>query len=137
SVAAAPPETAQARPEAAAPAESSSSAAISEEAFSANASMTRMRLKRELAAAKQQSQEIADKLAALKKEDQAASQVGIEMLQRAYGPKQNEFKEEEVLLKQKQKADQQIEDIRKRYADLHEEAIKRFGHDPGWWLPIE
>src|SRR5215813_5827843 len=46
SVAAAPPETAQARPEAAAPAESSSSAAISEEAFSANASMTRMRLKR-------------------------------------------------------------------------------------------
>jgi Domain of unknown function (DUF4124) len=135
--AAAPAETAQAGPGAAAPAESSSSAAISEEAFSAKASMTRMRLKRELAAAKQQSQEIADKLAVLKKEDQAASQVGIEMLQRAYGPKQSEFNEEEALLKQKLKADQRIEDIRKQYAELHDEAVKRFGHEPGWWLPIE
>jgi Domain of unknown function (DUF4124) len=135
--AAAPADTAQAGPGAAAPAESSSSAAISEEAFSAKASMTRMRLKRELAAAKQQSQEIADKLAVLKKEDQAASQVGIEMLQRAYGPKQSEFNEEEALLKQKLKADQRIEDIRKQYAELHDEAVKRFGHEPGWWLPIE
>src|SRR5262249_43857041 len=116
----APETTAQAGREAAAPpAERSSSSAISEEAFSANATMTRLRLKRELAAAKQQSQEIADKLTALKKEDQAASQVGLEMLQRAYGPKQNEFTQEETLLKQKQKADKQVEDIRKQYADLH------------------
>jgi Domain of unknown function (DUF4124) len=135
--AAAPAETAQAGPEAAAPAESSSSAAISEEAFSANATMTRLRLKRELAAAKQQSQEVADKLAALKKQEQAANQVGIEMLQRAYGPKQNQFGEEETLLKQKQKADQRVEDIRKQYAELHDEAVKRLGHEPGWWLPIE
>jgi len=99
--------------------------------------MTRRRLKGELAAAKQQSQEIADKLAALKKEDQAASQVGIEMLQRAYGPKQNEFNQEEALLKEKQKADQRIEEIRKQYADLHDEAVKRLGHEPSWWLPIE
>jgi Domain of unknown function (DUF4124) len=135
--AAAPAETAQAGPEASAPAGGSSSSAISEEAFSANATMTRLRLKRELAEAKQQSQEIADKLAALKKEDQLASQVGIEMLQRAYGPKRNEFNQEETLLKEKQKADKRIEDIRKQYADLHEEAVKRFGHQPGWWLPIE
>jgi uncharacterized protein DUF4124 len=135
---AAPAETtAQAGPEAAAPAESSSSSAISEEAFSANASMTRRRLKGELAAAKEQSQEIADKLAALKKEDQAASQVGIEMLQRAYGPKQSDFNQEEALLKEKQKADKRIEEIRKQYADLHDEAVKRFGHQPSWWLPIE
>jgi Domain of unknown function (DUF4124) len=136
--AAAPAErTAQAGPEASAPAESSSSSAISEEAFSANASVTRMRLKRELTAAKQQSQEIADKLAALKKEDQLASQVGIEMLQRAYGPKQSEFNQEETLLKEKQKADKRVEEIRKQYADLHDEAVKRFGHQPSWWLPIE
>ena len=135
---AAPAETtAQAGPEAAAPAESSSSSAISEEAFSANASTTRMRLKRELTAAKQQSQEVTDQLAALKKNDQAASQVGIEMLQRAYGPTQNEFNEEATLLKQKQKADKRIEEIRKQYADLHDEAVRRLGHQPSWWLPIE
>jgi hypothetical protein len=135
---AAPAETtAQTGREAAAPAEASSSSAISEEAFSAKASMTRARLKRELADAKQQSQEIADKLAALKKEDQVASQVGIEMLQRAYGPKQNEFGEEATLLKQKQKADKRVEEIRKQYAELHDEAVKRLGHEPGWWLPIE
>ncbi|HSD11851.1 MAG TPA: DUF4124 domain-containing protein [Candidatus Binatia bacterium] len=129
--------TAQAGPEAAPPAAGSSSSAISEEAFSANASVTRMRLKRELAQAKQQSQEIAGRLDALKKENQAASQVGIEMLQRAYGPKENAFAEEESLLKEKQKADKRIEEIRKQYADLHDEAVKRFGHEPGWWLPIE
>ena len=47
------------------------------------------------------------------------------------------FNEEETLLKQKQKADKQVEDIRKQYAELHDEAVKRLGHEPGWWLPIE
>ena len=65
------------------------------------------------------------------------AQVGIEMLQRAYGPKQNEFGEEATLLKQKQKADKRVEEIRKQYAELHDEAVKRLGHEPGWWLPIE
>ena len=132
-----PETTAQAGSEVAPPAAASSSSAISEEAFSANASVTRMRLKRELAAAKQQSEEIDGKLAAIKKQEQAASQVGIEMLQRAYGPKQSQFNEEEALLKEKQKADKRIEEIRKQYTDLHDEAVKRFGHEPGWWLPIE
>jgi hypothetical protein len=129
--------TAQADREAAAPAESSSSSAISEEAFSANASMTRMRLKRELADAKQQSAEAETKLAALRKMDAQASQIGIEMLQKAYGPDANDTGEEDALRKQKQKADKRIEEIRKQYADLHDEAVKRLGHQPSWWLPIE
>jgi hypothetical protein len=129
--------TAQADREAAAPAESSSSSAISEEAFSANASMTRMRLKRELADAKQQSAEAETNLAALRKMDAQASQIGIEMLQKAYGPNANDTGEEDALRKQKQKADKRIEEIRKQYADLHDEAVKRFGHQPSWWLPIE
>ncbi len=129
--------TAQADREAAAPAESSSSSAISEEAFSSNASMTRMRLKRELADAKQQSADAETKLAALRKMDTQASQVGIEMLQKAYGPNANDTGEEDALRKQKQNADKRIEEIRKQYADLHDEAVKRFGHQPSWWLPIE
>ena len=129
--------TAQAGSEAAAPAESSSSAAISEEAFSANASITRMRLKRELADAKQQSAEAETKLAARRKMDAQASQIGIEMLQKAYGPDANDTGQEDALRKQKQKADKRIEEIRKQYADLHDEAVKRLGHQPGWWLPIE
>jgi hypothetical protein len=109
----------------------------SDEEFSAKVSATRSRLKRELAQAKQEAQEAADKLAALKKEHDQPVRVGLEMLQKAYNPQQPEGTEEEELRKQKAKAEQKIEAIRKQYADLREEAVKRNGTTPGWWLPLE
>jgi Domain of unknown function (DUF4124) len=109
----------------------------SDEQFSADVSATRLRLKRELAQAKQESQEIGDKLAAIKKERDQPQRVGLEMLQKAYGPDQHEGTQEDDLRKEKAKTDQRIDAIRKQYSDLRDQAVKRYGHVPGWWLPIE
>jgi hypothetical protein len=110
---------------------------LSEDEFSAKASTTRMRLKRELAQAKQQSQEASDKVAAIEKELNQPPQMGIEVLQKTYGPRPQEGSDLESLRKQKEQADQRIKEIRKEYTELHDEAVKRFGHQPSWWLPIE
>jgi chromosome segregation ATPase len=110
---------------------------ISEEQFSSRASATRTRLKRELAKAKEESQAAQEKLEALQKERNQPARVGLEMLQKAYGPDQHESSEEEDLRKRKEKADARIEAIRKEYADLHDEAVKRLGHQPSWWLPLD
>jgi Domain of unknown function (DUF4124) len=114
-----------------------SSSTISEEAFSSQVSATRMRLKRELAAAKEQSQQADEQLAALKKELNEPTRIGLEILQKAYGPDQRIGSEEDALRKQKHDADARIEEIRKQYADLQAEAVKRFGHQPSWWLPLD
>ena len=130
--------TAQAAPEAAPPADTGSSeSAISEEAFSSKVSMTRSRLKRELAQAKEESQAAGEKLEALKKERDQPARIGLETLQKAYGPEQHEVSQEDELRKQKEKADKRVDEIRKEYAGLHDEAVKRLGHQPGWGLPIE
>ncbi len=113
------------------------SSSISEEAFSAQVSSTRMRLKRELAAAKEKSQQADEQLAAMKKELNQPTRIGIEVLQKAFGPNQYTGTELTDLNKQKQEADARIEEIRKQYADLHDEAVKRFGHQPSWWLPLD
>jgi hypothetical protein len=114
-----------------------SSSSISEESFSLHVSTTRSRLKRELAAAKEQSQQADDRLAALKQQLNQPTRVDLEMLQKAYGPNQHVGNEEDALRKQKKDADARIEEIRKQYADLHEQAVKRYGHQPSWWLPLE
>ncbi len=114
-----------------------SSSNISEDAFSSQVSATRMRLKRELAAAKEKSQQADEQLAALKKELNQPTRIGLEMLQKAYGPDQQVGTEEDTLRKQKHDADARIEEIHKQYADLQAEAVKRFGHQPSWWLPLE
>ena len=128
-------------PSAAAPQEPAasgdSSTSISEEAFSAQASATRMRLKRELAAAKEKSQQADEQLAALKKELNQPTRIGLEVLEKAYGPNQEVGSEVNTLLKQKHDADARIEEIRKQYADLQAQAVKRFGHQPSWWLPLD
>ena len=109
----------------------------SDEEFSAKVSSTRMRLKRELAQAKTELTEASDKLAALKKERDEPARMGIEMLQKAYGPEAHASSEEEDLRKRKDKAEARVNEIRKQYADLQAEAVKRYGSKPGWWLPIE
>jgi Domain of unknown function (DUF4124) len=110
---------------------------LSEEEFSSKASSTRMRLRRELAQAKAQSDEAADKLAELRKEYNQRPQMGIGLLQKVYGPTEHPYASEEDLLKEKAKADKRIEEIRKEYAELHDEAVKRLGHQPSWWLPLD
>jgi len=119
-----------------APASGSSSDAISNEAFSSRVSITRSRLRRDLAAAKQQSLEAAQTLAEMKKEREQPTEVGIEILQKAYGPNQGGG-EEDRLLKQKEEADAKIDAIRKEYAALHGDAVKRLGGEPSWWLPLD
>ncbi len=114
-----------------------SSRSISEEAFSSTVRATRSRLRRELAAAKEQAQQADDQLAALKKELDQPTRIGLEVLQKAYGPDQRVGTEEDTLRKQKRDAEARIEEIRKQYADLQAEAVKRFGHQPSWWLPLE
>jgi hypothetical protein len=114
-----------------------SSSSISEEAFSLQVSTTRSRLKRELAAAKEQSQQAADRLAALKQELNQPTRVDLQMLQKAYGPNPHLGNEEDDLRKQKKDADARIEEIRKQYDTLHDEAVKRYGHQPSWWLPLD
>src|SRR5215470_3891557 len=71
-----------------------SSSSISEEAFSLQVSTTRSRLKRELATAKEQSQQATDRLAALTKELNQPTRVDLQMLQKAYGPDQHLGNEE-------------------------------------------
>ena len=115
----------------------SDQSAISDEGFSARATATRQRLKREMSAAKTEWTEASDKLAALKKERDEPVRVGLEMLQKAYGPDSHASSDEDDLRKRKEKAERRMDDIRKQYADLHDEAVKRYGHSPGWWLPIE
>jgi Domain of unknown function (DUF4124) len=114
-----------------------SGAGLSDEGFSARVSATRLRLKRELGIAKAEWAEASEKLDALKKERDQPVRVGLEMLQKAYGPDAHASSDEEDLRKRKQKAEKRMEEMRKQYADLREEAMKRYGHVPGWWLPIE
>jgi len=116
----------------------SAESGLSDEAFSAKVSATRSRLKRELAQAKAEWTEASEKLAALKKEHDEPTRVGIELLQKAYGPDAHASSDEEDLRKRKEKAERRMEEIRKQYAELHDEAVKRNGgHEPGWWLKIE
>lgn len=134
-----------ASPPAAAPSEgeqaladpSAKHAELSDDLFSSTVSSTRSRLKRELAAQKAKSEEAAQKLATLQKERDQPPRIGIELLQKAYGPNQKESSEEGDLRKQRADADRRVEAIRKEYTDLHEEAVKRVGHEPAWWLRIE
>jgi len=114
-----------------------SSGGVSEEAFSLQVSATRSRLKRELAAAKEQSQQADQRLAALKQELNQPTRIDLETLQRAFGPNQYTGTELEDLRKQKKDADARIEDIHKQYDVLRDEAVKRFGHQPSWWLPLD
>jgi hypothetical protein len=114
-----------------------SSSSISEEAFSLQVSTTRSRLKRELAAAKEQSKQADDRLAALKQELNQPTRVDLQMLQKAYGPNPQLGNEEDNLRKQKKDADARIEEIRKQYDTLRDEAVKRYGHQPSWWLPLD
>jgi hypothetical protein len=114
-----------------------SSSSISEEAFSSQVSVTRSRLKRELAAEKEKAQQADEQLAALTKELDQPTRIGLEILQKAYGPDQRLGTEEDTLRKQKRDAEARMEAIRKQYADLEAEAVKRFGHQPSWWLPLE
>jgi hypothetical protein len=114
-----------------------SSSSISAEAFSLQVSTTRSRLKRELAAAKEQARQADDRLAALKQELNQPTRVDLQMLQKAYGPNQQLGNEEDSLRKQKKDAEARIEEIHKQYDTLHDEAVKRDGHQPSWWLPLD
>jgi Domain of unknown function (DUF4124) len=110
---------------------------LSEDEFSSRASSVRVRLRRELAQAKERSREASDELAALDKQLNQPTRMGIEILQKAYGPSEQEGNREKSLRKEKESADKRIEEIRKEYGELHDEAVKRFGHQPSWWLPLD
>ena len=111
--------------------------AVTDEMFSNKASAMRLRLKRELATAKDQAKEATDKLAALRQERDKPPQMGIETLVSAYGKEHHGEGEEDGLAKEKEKADKHVQSIRQEYADLHSEAVKRLGHEPSWWLPLD
>jgi hypothetical protein len=112
--------------------------AVSDEAFSSQASATRSRLKRELAQAKEDARDATDKLAAAKRQNEAAKQPGLEMLQNAFDAEKKAASDEDSIRGRKEKAEAKVTDIRTEYEKLHEEAVKRNGGaQPSWWLPIE
>ncbi len=131
------PESAEAEAPPAPAVGSAAQSEVSDEQFSSKVSGTRMRLKRELAQAKEQARAADEKLTALKKERDQPARMGLEILQKVYGPDQHESTEEEDLRKQKATAEKRAEDIRKQYSDLRDEAVKRYGGQPPWWLSIE
>lgn len=134
---AAPVDDGSAASTAAASTSSGSESAVADEMFSNRASATRLRLKRELANAKENAQAATDKLEALRRERDKPPQMGVETLVAAYGKPQRGEEEEDALRKEKERADKRVEDIRQEYSDLHAEAVKRLGHEPSWWLPLE
>src|SRR5882724_9427285 len=100
-----------------APAQSASSA-VSDELFSSQATATRLKLKREIVQAKEDA-----RVAAAKKNQDLAQKPGLEMLQQAFDPNhQHDSKDLDELQKRKEKADGKVEDIRKQYAALRDEA---------------
>ncbi len=122
-----------------APSTQSASAAVSDETFSSQATATRLRLKREIAQAKEEVKAVGDEIAAAKKDRDLAQKPGLEMLQNAFDPNhQHSSKDMDDLEKKKEKAEAKVEDIRKQYSTMRDEAARRNGgQTPSWWLPIE
>src|ERR1043166_5310465 len=106
-------EPASEAPAPSAAATTSSSSGVSDEAFSSPVSATRLRLKRELAQAKEDARVAGEKLERAKSDLDRAQKPGLEMLQAAMDPAhQHDSDQVDDLKKRKDKAEAKITDIR-------------------------
>ncbi|MGH7859212.1 MAG: hypothetical protein ACREQY_17935, partial [Candidatus Binatia bacterium] len=110
---------------------------LSEESFSSVASRKRAELKRQLDGAKKELRSIDGELTSLKQtRDRTFEQYG-QQLQGVTRPEPRLSEREEELLEERQKVEKRIESIRASYDEMKEEAGKRHGSVPGWWLPLD
>jgi DNA repair exonuclease SbcCD ATPase subunit len=110
---------------------------LSDEAFSTEASRTRAKLKRDLADAERRVRELDEKIADLRQKRAAAIQDAITRLGSVSAPEDVPSQQELELQKEKEAVEKRIEEVRKRYAELHDEAVARRGGEPPWWLPLD
>ena len=110
---------------------------LGDDSFSAQVSRQLTALKREIAEAKRHVIELDDQIAAVREERGQAIDNALQTLQGVTNPSDVESEKEQALKKEKEETEKRIEAIRKEYGDLREEAVKRYGSLPGWWLPIE
>lgn len=110
---------------------------LSAEAFSSVASRQRMRLKSDLAAAKQHVREIDERLATIRAEKSQAVGDAMALLQGMYAPANAASTKEQELVADKKATEDRVDGIRKQYGELRDEAVRRYGGLPDWWLPIE
>lgn len=117
--------------------EKSRFADLSDDTFSSEMSRQRGRLRRELRDAKGRVEEIDQKLATVHREKNALADQVRATLQGVIDPKDVDSGEEKALKEEKVKTEKRISEIRKQYDDLHEDAVKRTGGQPSWWLPLD
>lgn len=110
---------------------------LSDDTFSARVSRERTALKKELAQAKRRIRDIEEEIKTVREERQQAVGVALQRLQGMSIPSDVESEREQSLKKEKEDKEKRIQEIRKEYGELREEAAKRYGGVPGWWLPIE
>lgn len=115
-------------------------AELSSEAFSSRMTGERLKLRRELAAAKREladakeseEREIARKAVPTPAQVHDRIFIGVTGVEEGPAPdREREFRE------RKERAEKKVEEIRARYAQLENEAVRRHGSRPDWWLPIE
>ena len=113
---------------------------LSDEGFSTRVTGERLKLRRELTAAKREladvSREYESEVARKKVPTpvQVHDRIFIGVTGVESGPPPD--REEELRLK-KEAAEKRVEEIRGRYAAIEAEATKRYGSLPSWWLSIE
>lgn len=110
---------------------------LNDDSFSAQVSRQRTALKREIVEAKGRLRDLDDQIAAVQEERRQAIGNALQTLQGVTNPSNVESEKEQALKKEKEETEKRIEAIRKEYRNLREEAVKRYGSLPGWWLPIE
>lgn len=110
---------------------------LSDDSFSARVSRQRAALKKDLAQAKRHVRELDEQIAAVREERHQATGGAVLSLQGVIAPGNVDSERELLLKKDKEETEKRIQEIRKEYDELREEAVKRYGGVPGWWLSIE
>ena len=113
---------------------------LSDEVFSNRVTAERLKLRRELTAAKRELADVSRdyELEVARKQAPTPAQVhdrifvGVTGVENGAPPD----REEELRVK-KEAAVKRVEGLRARYAVIEAEATTRYGSLPGWWLPIE
>ena len=110
---------------------------LSDDSFSTRVSRQRATLKKDLAQAKRHVRDLDEQIAAVREERSQATSGAILSLQGVTAPGNVDSERELALKKDKEDTEKRIQEIRKEYDELREEAVKRYGGVPGWWLSIE
>ncbi|MGH7805966.1 MAG: DUF4124 domain-containing protein [Candidatus Binatia bacterium] len=113
---------------------------LSDEGFSTRVTGERLKLRREITAAKRALDEVtkdydgevARKRVPTPQQIHDRIFVGVTGVEDGAPPDR-----EEELRKKKEQAGKRVEEIRARFAALETEAVKRYGGLPAWWLTIE